>query len=375
MHSQDTIPLQAEKHHGEPTEEQPAKEHELKAAEEPQQNPVENQFEQPKGLPDSVEADKHQEKAIEELPVQSVEDLSGLKAADEQQLSIDNQPEQQPKKDDETETAEQRQTPIEELPGQPVETLDLETTDEQPQKTVEDQPGQPEPDRDSHAMENRQLKSAIESLLFIAGNPISLDRLKGIFEDAASEEIEAQLDALGQEYDTRGSGIMLAEVAGGYQLATRPENAVWIRRFRSVKVSSKLSKPALETLAIVAYKQPITRSEVEAIRGVNIGGIMRNLMERRLVKIVGKKDVPGKPMMYGTSLEFLQYFGLKDLSSLPTLKEFQELEAGEEVMEEVPAELGDEFPAEETPSSEEGTSETATTPLALTGLAEENGIR
>ncbi len=87
----------------------------------------------------------------------------------------------------------------------------------------------------------------------------------------------------------------------------------------------------------MAYKQPITRTEVEAVRGVNIGGIMRNLMERRLVKIVGKKDVPGKPMMYGTTPEFLQYFGLKDLSSLPTLKEFQELEAGEEIMEEVPA--------------------------------------
>jgi segregation and condensation protein B len=133
---------------------------------------------------------------------------------------------------------------------------------------------------------------------------------------------------------------------------------------------ARLSKPALETLAIVAYKQPITRSEVEAVRGVNIGGIMRTLMERRLVKIVGKKDVPGKPMMYGTTQDFLQYFGLKDLSSLPTLKEFQELEAGEDVMEEVPgadatiapaseaeileeeAAYADLAPEEETPSAE-----------------------
>ena len=107
-----------------------------------------------------------------------------------------------------------------------------------------------------------------------------------------------------------------------------------MRKFKTVKVSTRLSRPALETLAIVAYKQPVTRPEVEAIRGVNIGGIVRNLMERRLVKIVGKKDVPGKPMLYGTSVEFLQYFGLKDLSALPTLKEFQELEAGEEVMVE-----------------------------------------
>ena len=190
-------------------------------------------------------------------------------------------------------------------------------------------------------LEEHQLKSAIEALVFVSGNPLSLDRLAGIFEEATAEQIEAQVRLLQQEYIDRGSGLMLAEVAGGFQLATRPELFEWIRKFKTVKTTTRLSKPALETLAIVAYKQPITRSEVEAIRGVNIGGIMRNLMERRLVKIVGKKDVPGKPMMYGTSLEFLQYFGLKDLSALPTLKEFQELEAGEDVMEEVPLAMGE----------------------------------
>lgn len=186
-------------------------------------------------------------------------------------------------------------------------------------------------------MEDQELKSAIEAILFVAGNPLSVERLTGLFEEADAGRIEAQLASLSQDYDSRSAGIMLAEVAGGYQLATRQELAPWVRKFKSVKVSSKLSRPALETLAIVAYKQPITRTEVEAIRGVNIGGIMRNLMERRLVKIVGKKDVPGKPMMYGTTPEFLQYFGMKDLASLPTLKEFQELEAAEEVMEEMPA--------------------------------------
>jgi segregation and condensation protein B len=194
-------------------------------------------------------------------------------------------------------------------------------------------------------LEDHQLKSAIEALVFVSGNPLSLDRLKGIFEEATAEQIEAQVRLLQQEYIDRGSGLMLAEVAGGFQLATRPELFGWIRKFKTVRTTTRLSKPALETLAIVAYKQPITRSEVEAIRGVNIGGIMRNLMERRLVKIVGKKDVPGKPMMYGTSQEFLQYFGLKDLSALPTLKEFQELEAGEEVMEEVPVVEGEDTDA------------------------------
>jgi segregation and condensation protein B len=190
-------------------------------------------------------------------------------------------------------------------------------------------------------LEDHQLKAAIEALVFASGNPLTLDRLKGVFEDATAEQIEATIRLLQQEYIDRGSGLMLADVAGGYQLATRPELFGWIRKFKTARTTTRLSKPALETLAIVAYKQPITRSEVEAIRGVNIGGIMRNLMERRLVKIVGKKDVPGKPMMYGTTLEFLQYFGLKDLSALPTLKEFQELEAGEEVMEEVPLTPGE----------------------------------
>lgn len=181
-------------------------------------------------------------------------------------------------------------------------------------------------------MEDQQLKSAIEALLFIAGNPVSTERLKGVFEDASREQIEAQLNALRQEHDGRAAGIMLAEIAGGWQFVTRPEHAAWIRKFRTVKSSARLSRPALETLAIIAYKQPITRTEIEAVRGVNVDGIVRNLMERRLIKIVGKKDIPGKPMLFGTSTEFLQHFGMKDLSSLPTLKEFQELDASEETM-------------------------------------------
>ena len=186
-------------------------------------------------------------------------------------------------------------------------------------------------------MDDNDLKTAIEALLFIGGGPLSVERLKGIFEEATKEQIEAQLQALKADYDARDAGVMVAEVANGYQLATRPEQAVWVRKFKTVKVTTRLSRPALETLAIIAYKQPVTRPEIEAIRGVNIGGIVRNLMERRLVKIVGKKDVPGKPLLYGTSAEFLQYFGLKDLSALPTLKEFQELEAGEDAMLEKPA--------------------------------------
>jgi segregation and condensation protein B len=190
-------------------------------------------------------------------------------------------------------------------------------------------------------LDDQQLKTAIEALLFIGGGPLSVDRLRGIFEEAPKEQIEAQLQALKADYDAREAGVMVAEVANGYQLATRPEQSVWVRKFKTVKVTTRLSRPALETLAIIAYKQPVTRPEIEAIRGVNIGGIVRNLMERRLVKIVGKKDVPGKPMLYGTSVEFLQYFGLKDLSSLPTLREFQELDANEDAMVEALPERDD----------------------------------
>jgi segregation and condensation protein B len=211
-------------------------------------------------------------------------------------------------------------------------------------------------------LEDQQLKSAIEALLFVSGNPLSLDRLKAVFDDVETDRVRDQVRLLQQDYDDRGAGIMIAEVAGGYQLATRPEQYGWIRKFKSAKVSARFSKPALETLAIVAYKQPITRTEVEAIRGVNIGGIIRNLMERRLVKIVGKKDVPGKPMLYGTTTEFLQYFGLKDLSALPTLREFQELDAGEEIMEEVSLggeEAADASPPEESAPEESRSAETA----------------
>jgi segregation and condensation protein B len=220
-------------------------------------------------------------------------------------------------------------------------------------------------------LEDHQLKSAIEALVFVSGAPLSVERLKGIFEEVTGEQIEAQIRALQQDYIDRGAGLMLSEVAGGYQLATRPEQFGWIRKFKAVKVSSRLSKPALETLAIVAYKQPITRTEVETIRGVNIGGIMRNLMERRLVKIVGKKDVPGKPMMYGTTLDFLQYFGLKDLSALPTLKEFQELEAGEEVMEAVAGEAETDEAQPEEISPEETTEVVPAEKEALTAVIPE----
>ncbi len=286
---------------------------------------------------------------LEDQQLKSTENPQPQAAQEQHQVPASDNALAQPEQE------ESRQEPAAE--NQPLQTVQEQTTAETPQdqpllQTPENQEVSAEIAAQPSSPNSPQLKSAIESLLFVAAAPLSLDRLKGIFEEFTQDQIESQIEALRDEYDARGSGILLAEVAGGYQLVTKPENAGWIRKFRSVKASSKLSRPALETLAIIAYKQPITRTEVEAIRGVNIGGIVRNLMERRLVKIVGKKDIPGKPMLYGTSQEFLQYFGLRDLSALPTLKEFQELEPGEEVMEELSPESADAAPEEEPAAAE-----------------------
>ncbi|MGW8273058.1 MAG: SMC-Scp complex subunit ScpB, partial [Thermodesulfovibrionales bacterium] len=126
-----------------------------------------------------------------------------------------------------------------------------------------------------------------------------------------------------QEYGARRAGILLVEVANGFQMVTNPDYAEWIKRLRKTSASAKLSQAALETLALIAYKQPITKAEVEQLRGVNSDGVMKSLADKRLIKILGKKEVPGKPILYGTSREFLQFFGLKDLSELPTLKDLR----------------------------------------------------
>ena len=173
-------------------------------------------------------------------------------------------------------------------------------------------------------MSSKSLKSVVESLLFVHDQPLSLDRLALILEEHERSDIRQALDELVQEYGASERGIVLAQVAGGYQLRSRPENADYIRRLTRSK-GVKFSQSALETLAIIAYRQPVTRAEVEYLRGVDSGGVLKSLLEKKLLRILGKKDVPGKPLIYGTSREFLELFSLKDLASLPTLKEIQEL--------------------------------------------------
>ena len=177
-------------------------------------------------------------------------------------------------------------------------------------------------------MEDREVKSIIESILFIAGEPLTIDALKDIVE-LDSPEIEKLINELISEYSLKNSGLFIVEVAGGVQMVTNPASAPWIKKLLATAGPARLSQQSLETLAIIAYKQPIIKAEIEAIRGVNSDGVVKTLLERRLIKILGRKEVPGRPLMYCTTKEFLQSFGLKDLSELPTLKEFQEMEEPE----------------------------------------------
>jgi len=180
-------------------------------------------------------------------------------------------------------------------------------------------------------MDEKEIKAIIEAFMFVSGEPLSIDRLRNVLEGVDRGKIKGLLSELQHEYDMRASGLMIVEVAGGFQMVTRPELAQWIKRLKKIKQSSRLSKPSLETLAIIAYKQPIVKAEIDDIRGVDSTGVLKGLLDKRLIKIIGRKDVPGKPILYATTREFLQYFGLKDISDLPTLKEFSDLsrEGGE----------------------------------------------
>ncbi|MGD8243000.1 MAG: SMC-Scp complex subunit ScpB, partial [Desulfobacterales bacterium] len=168
------------------------------------------------------------------------------------------------------------------------------------------------------------LKSIVESLVFVSETPLSLNRLKAILGDVDLRDIRLALAELQGEYEDRQGGFALQEVAGGYQFRTRSAYSDWIKKL--LKPSpTRLSRAALETLAIIAYKQPIIRADVEHIRGVDSGGVLRLLLEKKLIRVLGRKDIPGRPMIYGTTKDFLEIFNLKDLSELPSPKEITSL--------------------------------------------------
>jgi segregation and condensation protein B len=172
-------------------------------------------------------------------------------------------------------------------------------------------------------MERDEIKSIVENVLLAADQPVNADELEKVFLNAVGKnELQLILEELKEEYQSRN--LQILEVADGYQLCTRHEFNDWIRKFLKLDRSSRLSQPSLDTLSIIAYKQPLTRQEVDDIRGVDSSGVLKTLLEKKVIGPAGRKKVPGRPIMYRTTQKFLEYFGLKDLSDLPTLEDLKE---------------------------------------------------
>ena len=160
----------------------------------------------------------------------------------------------------------------------------------------------------------------VEALLFASDVPLELQRIRDVLDLGHVAEARALVDELRERYETRDSGLRISEIGGGYRMVTRPELAPWLVRLARSRTKARLSRPALETLAIIGYKQPVSRPEVDAIRGVNSDGVLESLLDRRLVRIAGRKEAPGRPFLYETTREFLVAFGLRDLGDLPKVE-------------------------------------------------------
>ena len=187
-----------------------------------------------------------------------------------------------------------------------------------------------------------ELKSIIESLIFASPDPVSLKVIVKTIDSEPPEHVEEALASVCQEWKERSGGLQLVEVAGGYQIVTKPELHEWVRRLFHEHSKKRISIPALETLAVVAYRQPVTGPEIAEIRGVNTSGVLGTLVERHLVKVVGRRAVIGRPFLYATTREFLDRFGLKDLEDLPKVEDMAEA-----LGMEVPTMLTEAYPTEE----------------------------
>ena len=169
------------------------------------------------------------------------------------------------------------------------------------------------------------IKGVIEAILFVNEKPVVFQQLKDVLEGVSNEDIRTAIAQLKQDYEQRNSGMSLIEIAEGYQMLSNSLYASYIRSFYKTRHKEKLSKPSLETLAIIAYKQPVTRADIEVVRGVNSDGVMVHLLSKELIKAVGRKEIAGRPYLYGTTKQFLEYFGLKSLTDLPKLESIQAL--------------------------------------------------
>jgi segregation and condensation protein B len=179
-------------------------------------------------------------------------------------------------------------------------------------------------------MEIQEIQPILEAIIYVADEPVMPEQFKEIFPDESLDKIETALSNLMEEFNSRPGGMQIRQVAGGYRMTTRPEHHEHIRSYLKSKPSAKLSMAALETLAVIAYRQPVTLAEMLAIRGKKSSTALQTLLEKKLVKIIGRKPVVGRPILYGTTRDFLIHFGLKDLSELPTLEEFTQM-AGDQV--------------------------------------------
>jgi len=174
------------------------------------------------------------------------------------------------------------------------------------------------------------IQKIVEALLFASDTPLSVKKIKSVVAEAEEKEIRQALKAIEKRYRETDAPLQIIQVAGGYQIVTRKEFEPWVKQLFRTRSASRLTQKALETLAIIAYKQPITKQEVEAIRGVNVDGVMRTLIERNLITVKGRKKAPGNPLLYGTTSFFLNFFGLRSLKDLPKLKEIDELLKGDD---------------------------------------------
>jgi len=245
---------------------------------------------------------------------------------------------------------------MEELDSQPQPELSVEELMASREAPAE-APAQP-------SQEDAQLKAVLEAIIYVAEEPLTVVQISAALEQPA-ERVREVLNQLIAEFDHPAHGVSIREVAGGFKMATKPEHHEAVRNFvKSLKPPLKLSLPALETLAVIAYKQPVTGPEILEIRGVQGAGVLKTLLDRKLIAVAGRKNVIGKPMLYKTTKEFLIQFGLKDLSELPSLKEFEEIRRmalsdveppapAAEAPAEAPSEPSPEAVAEPAPESQE----------------------
>ncbi|MFH1281317.1 MAG: SMC-Scp complex subunit ScpB [Candidatus Omnitrophota bacterium] len=192
-------------------------------------------------------------------------------------------------------------------------------------------------------MEENNLKSALEALIFASEKPITIEQIKKVLGDLDTVGINKIIAELKIEYEAQNRGMRIIEIAGGFQMITNSNFAPFLKKLFRNRYSEKLSKPALESLAIIAYKQPLTKAQIESLRNVNVDGVMKSLLDKNLIRICGRKKIPGRPFVFGTTRECLEHFGLKSLQDLPKMEDFtvlaQQQETGDSIEPVSPTDL------------------------------------